>query len=168
MSAPRGTGDVDAAPVRVRAAGAADHESAGALRWAWIVEEDGRSSAMSRAVFIAEFAAWAQAHSATHRCFVAEADAEVVGMAWLAVTDRVPSPRALQRRTADLQSVYVLPAFRGRGVGTRLIEAAVDAASREGAERLVVHSSPGAVSAYARAGLQASELLRSRALHPVE
>jgi len=153
--------------VIVRIGDASDYVDAGGLRWTWIVQDNGGVSALSRAEFISRFVAWATAHSATHQCFVAEVDGSVVGMAWLAVCDRVPSPRAMNRESADLQSVYVLPEFRGQRIGARLIEAVVDAASKRGAERLTVHSSPGAIGSYARAGLQATELLRSRTLNPV-
>ncbi|MGT2424764.1 GNAT family N-acetyltransferase [Amnibacterium kyonggiense] len=153
--------------VIVRAGGASDYVAAGALRWEWIVEENGGASTFTRADFVARFAAWAAAHSSTHHCFVAEVDGSVVGMAWLAVSDRVPSPRAMRRESADLQSVYVSRAFRGRRIGARLIDEVVKAASERGAERLTVHSSPEAISAYARAGLEATELLRSRTLNPV-
>ena len=68
---------------------------------------------------------------------------------------------------SDLQSVYVLPDFRSRGIGAQLIEHVVGVAAARGVERLTVHSSPGAVTAYARAGLESTELLRSRTLNPV-
>lgn len=81
-------------------------------------------------------------------------------MAWLALTSRVPVPGAVDRRTGDLQSVYVLPALRNHGIGAELVVAVKRAATAAGAERLVVHSSPRAVSAYDRAGFVSSELLR--------
>lgn len=129
----------------MRTADGSDYVDAGALRWAWIVEEQGGVSLLSRGEFIARFAEWAKAHSSTHQCFVAKVDGSVVGMAWLAVSDRVPSPRAMNRESADLQSVYVLPAFRGRQIGAQLIDKVVNAASERGAERLTVHSSRGAL-----------------------
>lgn len=151
----------------VREAEPGDVAEAAALRWTWIVEDQGRAGVLPRETFLAEFAAWARAHERTHRCFVAEVDGRVVGTAWLALVDRVPSPRALDRRTADVQSVYVLPTFRGRRVGAALIDAVVAAASAAGAERITVHSSESATGSYARAGFEPSELLRDRALHPV-
>ena len=127
-----------------------------------------RSSALSRTEFVVQFAEWATADSLTHQCFVAEVDGSVVGMAWLAVSDRVPSPRAMNRESADLQSVYV-PSRVSRSTASVLDSSTelVNAASERGAERLTVHSSPDAITAYARAGLEATELLRSRTLNPV-
>ncbi len=47
----------------------------------------------------------------------------VIGMTWLAITQRVPHPRAFERLSGDVQCVYVVPAERARGVGGELIEA---------------------------------------------
>lgn len=44
-------------------------------------------------------------------------------MTWLAITQRVPHPRAFERLSGDVQCVYVVPAERARGVGGELIEA---------------------------------------------
>lgn len=144
-----------------------DVASLAALRWAWIVEENETPGAVDRATFLREFVAWAEEHSATHRPFVAETEEQVVGMAWLALYPRVPSPRALTRITGDVQSVYVVPTLRGRGIGAQLISAVIDAATSLGVEIMVVHSSPGAVSAYKRAGFTSEEELRRMRIHPV-
>jgi GNAT superfamily N-acetyltransferase len=134
------------------------------LRWNWLVGESGAVPAVPMGDFIDRFVDWAVAHSPTHHCFVADRDGDLVGMAWIAVTDRVPSPRALVRSSADLQSVYVLPEHRNAGVGTRLIEAATKFAVQLGSERVSVHSSDDAIAAYTRAGFSSSERLRQRKL----
>jgi GNAT superfamily N-acetyltransferase len=134
------------------------------LRWNWLVGESGAVPEVPKADFVAQFVDWAVAHSPTHRCFVADRNGDLVGMAWLAGTDRVPSPRALVRSSADLQSVYVLPEHRNAGVGTRLIEAATEFAAQLGSERVTVHSSDDAIAAYTRAGFSSSERLRQRKL----
>jgi GNAT superfamily N-acetyltransferase len=130
------------------------------LRWNWLVGESGAVPDVPQSDFVDQFVDWAVAHSPTHHCFVAARDGRVIGMAWLAVTDRVPSPRALARSAADLQSVYVLPEHRNAGVGTRLIEAATEFAAQLGSERVTVHSSDHAIAAYMRAGFTSSERLR--------
>ena len=56
-----------------------------------------------------------------------------------------------------LQMVAVLPAFRGRGVGTALIEAAAERARSEGASRLVLDveaENSGALALYRRLGFE--------------
>jgi hypothetical protein len=46
-------------------------------------------------------------------CRVAAVEGRVVGMAWIVVFDRVPNFGQAYRLAADLQSVYVIPEFRG-------------------------------------------------------
>lgn len=80
-------------------------------------------------------------------------------MAWLAVTRRVPHPRSLDRVSGDLQSVYVVPHERDRGVGDRLIGTVLAVARDLGLERVTVHSTERAVGAYARRGFAPSSRL---------
>lgn len=139
--------------VRV-SAGDDDIRGAAALRWEW----KGRGEPGGEA-FAERLVDWARAHADSHTCFVAEADGEIVGCTWLALTTRVPAPAAFTRLTGDIQSVYVTPAARRTGVGAELIRAALDRAERAGAERVVVHSSPGAVAFYRSLGFQSSDIL---------
>ena len=143
----------------IRQATDLDLVAAADLRWMWVVGDKGAEPDVERDTFVDQFVRWAQA-SQTHTCFVAVGAGAVVGMAWLALNTRVPSPRALDRRNGDVQSVYVLPSFRRRGIASALLAAISDAARQFGAERLTVHSSPEAVSTYDRAGFESSELLR--------
>ena len=98
------------------------------------------------------FIAWARENTSSHRCMVMVRDQVIIGMAWLAVLPRVPSPRALHRASGDLQCVYVVPGERDGGLGGRLIDAVLDRARELGLERVTVHSSPRAVPAYSRHG----------------
>ena len=110
--------------------------------------------------FEADLAGWWAEHARAHIAFVARAaGSDVVGMAWLAAVPRVPRPGRLARLSADVQSVYVLPAQRGRGIGTALVRAVTDHALALGAEHVTVHSSEGAVTLYERLGFTSSRLL---------
>ena len=82
------------------------------------------------------------------------AQAHVV--AWLAIQTRVPSPRALERSSGDLQSCYVVPDARGRGIGTRLADAVLTRARDLGLERVTVHASPRSIPVHERAGFRAN------------
>jgi GNAT superfamily N-acetyltransferase len=128
------------------------------LRWQWVLE-NGDSPTATRAEFVEDFAGWARENATTHRCFVAARGDAVVGMAWLATVRRVPTPRALDRRSGDVQCVYVVPGERDTGVGGRLIEALLSVARELGLERVTVHSSVRAVTAYARHGFAMSPRL---------
>ena len=128
------------------------------LRWQWI-SENGEVPAGDRAEFVRHFAAWARRNAASHQCLVVVRGAVVIGMAWLAVVPRVPTPHAYERESGDVQCVYVVPGERDSGVGGRLIEAVLERARELGLERVTVHSSPRAIPAYARRGFVTSPRL---------
>jgi GNAT superfamily N-acetyltransferase len=85
-------------------------------------------------------------------------------MAWLAFLPRVPRPGTTSRRSADIQSVFVVPEQRGRRIGSALVQAASEHAFRLGAERVTVHSGRQSVPVYERLGFASSrELLQRQA-----
>lgn len=148
--------------IEVRLAGPADLEAVAGLRWRWVAEQDGLP-ADGRAEFVRRFVTWARENAATHRCLVLAREREVLGMAFLAVTARVPTPSAFERASGDVQSVYVVPEARGGGLGGLLIDATRRLAAELGLERVTVHSSGRAVPAYERHGFAASpSLLQTR------
>jgi ribosomal protein S18 acetylase RimI-like enzyme len=139
--------------IEVRPAAPDDVPAVAALRWRWVTE--GRADApvaSERDAFVAGFTAWARDHAATHTCSVVADGDRLLGMAWLAEVPRPPSPGREDRRSGDLQSVYVVPELRGRGWGGRLTAAVLAGAAALGLEHVTVHSSAAATSLYLRAG----------------
>ncbi len=139
----------------------ARHDELGAvagLRWRWAHEVD-RAPVVTQQEFVRQFVAWAQQNRDTHHCTVLVRDDTPIGMAWLAIGRRVPNPAALDRRSGDVQCVYVVPEERDGGLGGLLIEAVLARARELGLERVTVHSSERAVSAYRRHGFVVSPRL---------
>ena len=128
------------------------------LRWEWLAE-NGSADLGEREDFVRHFVTWARENAGSHRCTVLARDDRVIGMAWLAVVQRVPTPRAPRRASGDLQCVYVVPEARDGGLGGRLIQAVLDGARELGLERVTVHSTTRAIPAYARSGFQGSPRL---------
>lgn len=95
-------------------------------------------------------------------CKLAVLEGELVGMAWLAVFDRVPNPGALHRLSGDVQSVFVVPEHRGRGLGRRLMEAICDTADDLGIRKLTVDANDAALPFYHRLGFTHSHVLLQR------
>lgn len=137
--------------VVVRKGTAEDAPGLARLRWRWRVEERDEVHG-DRELFVNFFTGWVLDHLATHLPFVVEVDDRLAGMAWLMLSDRVPSPARLDRRTGDIQSVYVLPELRGQGVGTALLNAVVAEARTRELEIVTVHSGAQAVPYYRRTG----------------
>jgi GNAT superfamily N-acetyltransferase len=147
--------------VTVRPAEQGELGAVAGLRWQWILENEGAApAAVDREDFIRHFVTWAERNASSHRCMVlAGSDSGILGMAWLAVVQRVPTPHALDRASGDLQCVYVVPAARDAGLGGRLITETLARARDLGLERVTVHSSPRAIPAYARQGFENSPRL---------
>ncbi|WOX09648.1 GNAT family N-acetyltransferase [Streptomyces sp. N50] len=148
--------------ITIRPAEPAELDVVAGLRWRWFLE-GGDQPVTTRAEFVRHFVDWAEENGSSHRCMVVVRDGTLMGMAWLAVVQRVPSPQALRRASGDLQCVYVIPGERDGGVGGRLVEAVLARAQDLGLERVTVHSSPRAIPAYARRGFASSpRLLHAR------
>lgn len=144
--------------ITIRPAGPDDLEAVAGLRWQWVLE-NGDTPVTTREEFVRRFLAWAAENAGSHRCMVLVRAGEIIGMAWLAVLQRVPSPGALDRASGDLQCVYVIPGARDGGLGGRLLDAVLLRARDLGLERVTVHSSPRAIPAYARRGFEPSPRL---------
>ncbi|GAA1439521.1 GNAT family N-acetyltransferase [Leifsonia poae] len=135
--------------------------AAAELRLLWDLENDVEPP-ISRDEFLDSAERWYRRNASSHHCTVVVRDGAIVGMAWLAVIARVPTPRSVDRLSADVQSVYVIPAERNAGIGGRLLAAVLDRAWSLGAERVTVHSSAEALTVYERAGFAPSERLLQR------
>ncbi len=145
-------------PVDVREAAVSEGPALGRLRRAWWLERHPGTD-VEEAEFLAGFQAWWVDNAKDYRAVVAEDLAGVVGMAFLAVVTRVPSPGDLRRLHGDLQSVYVLPEHRGHGLGSRLVTALVDAARVLRCDKVTVASGHASISLYQRLGFATSDRL---------
>jgi len=120
------------------------------LRFRWRHDEGGEAGDLQ--TFAPAFRAWWRDHAATHLGFLAEVDGEAAGMAWLGVLVRIPGPDRFERTSGMIQSVYVSPDARGRGIGTSLVELAIATARERGLDYLGVHPSERSYPVYERAG----------------
>lgn len=113
--------------------------------------------------FADALARWWEAQQGSHVAYVARVEGpELVGMAWVALVPRVPRPANLSRLSADIQTVFVLPPHRGRGIGSALVAAATEHALSLGALHVTVHSGRRAVPVYERLDFASSPQLLQR------
>src|SRR5687768_2933631 len=94
----------------VRSADERDIDQLAALRWVWALPNEPAEPEPLRD-FTVWLADWMTAHRDDVLCKIAVAGGELVGMAWLAIYERVPNPNQRRRRTGDVQSVFVLPQY---------------------------------------------------------
>jgi GNAT superfamily N-acetyltransferase len=93
-----------------------------------------------------EFMAW-----------VAEAGGAVVATSGVTLFERPPNGANLAGLEAYLSNMYTLPAWRGRGVGTALVETIVAHLKRTRVRRIWLHSTEQGRPVYAKAGFVPSE-----------
>lgn len=97
----------------------------------------------------------------TERVFVAEASGRLIGFACVQITKSF----AYARPTAELTNLFVLPAFRGGGAGSRLLSAVIAQGEGERVLELfarVNQSNSGALQLYESHGFQRANHLEYR------
>jgi GNAT superfamily N-acetyltransferase len=117
----------------------------------WQFADENEAATQPEAEFIPYFLAWWSSVEATHIPFVAVEDG-LLGMAWLALVARTPRPGPTDRFDGDLQTVYVVPEHRNRGIGEGLVNTILRHAWDLWLGSVTVSSSRRAVSLYQRAG----------------
>ncbi|GIH03163.1 N-acetyltransferase [Rhizocola hellebori] len=125
-----------------RLAGPDEAEILGGMRWAWSHEGDPDRGADSpgRSEYVDTFADLARAHTDTHPAYLSFVEGEPVGMAWLALIARPPGVGQLNRYVGDIQSVYVAPQWRNRGVGGHLMATIIAESRARGLTNLSVRA----------------------------
>ena len=138
----------------IRLATAADASLLAALRRRWRTEE---ANEPADETFDERLLEWLTPRlESTHVAAVALDDTVGVGMGFLAVLERVPSPAAFPRLAGAVQSVYVVPERRNVGLGASIVRLLVDEAGRRGLDYLMVHPSAPSFSLYRRLGFSDS------------
>ncbi|MEV0889798.1 GNAT family N-acetyltransferase [Promicromonospora sp. NPDC050262] len=145
----------------IRTATLADAPALSALRWRWAQPSRTPGEGEARE-FAAALEGWMRAQGDRSVCQVADLDGDLVGMAWLAVFERVPNPGDTVRRNGDVQSVFVVPEHQGRGIGRRLVEALCAAADDLGVRKLTLDSREAVMPFYERLGFSTRTTLMQR------
>jgi GNAT superfamily N-acetyltransferase len=155
------------ADVIVRSATADDIDGLTSLKvlWADLTEEP---SALVRDEFRRALAEWITARPDTVLITVAEDDHELVGMAWLVVFERVPNIDEGVRMTGDVQSVFVRPGHRRRGIARALVSALLSAADDMTIPRVTVSANEAAARMYVDLGFTRRDNLLERRMREAD
>jgi GNAT superfamily N-acetyltransferase len=107
---------------------------------------------------------WVRREMGAHRFFgfvVESLEGRIVGSGAVWLQPAQPRPGRLSRSHLPyILSMYTLPAFRGRGVATRLVEAMVQWARKRGYARVTLHASRLGHPIYQRLGFEDSNEMR--------
>jgi GNAT superfamily N-acetyltransferase len=140
----------------VRRATADDDLAIAALRRAW-TEERGGLGPIEDPDFEPVYLAWAADERNWRINWLAELDAQVVGMLNLVIFTRMPRPvreagPAPLGQWGYIANNFVLADFRNRGIGSQLLEAAVAYADEHDFARIVLTPTEQSIPYYSRAG----------------
>jgi GNAT superfamily N-acetyltransferase len=139
----------------IRPATAGDAGALADLRWEFRSAKN--PPVESRDAFIARCESWMRHElttMASWRAWLAEDDGEIVGQVWVHLIHKVPNPAGERERHMYLSNLYVRQAARG-GVGTRLLEAALDWAASQRVDRVVLWPTDRSRPLYERHGFTA-------------
>lgn len=145
----------------VRLAGPAEADRLRGLRLQW-AQENGRQ--VDDPAFATRFAEWIVDESGRRLFWIAEVGDEPAGMVNLMTFTRMPYPdsTAFPTMWGYLSNLFVVPAFRGHGIGAALIAACTSYADEHDFARVVLSPSEASIPLYERAGFRAADELMVR------
>jgi len=138
--------------IAIRAATAADARALAELRWEF--RTAGYDPNEARDAFVTRCTAWMLRElqrASPWQAWVAVDDAEIVGQVWLCVVEKIPNPIAELERLGYVSNLYVNPSARG-GIGTRLLEGALDWCRAHQIDRVVLWPTQRSETLYLRHG----------------
>ena len=127
----------------------------------WTEEEDGD---IADPDFEDNLAAWFAREGSRRIMWLAEEGGRPVGMMNLAIYERMPRPRRALSRWGYLGNVFVLAAYRNRGIGSQLISAAMRYADENDFARVVLSPTERSIPLYERVGFGPARALMLRVL----
>ena len=153
-----------AVPVEIRPARPDDADGLARLRWEFRAAL--APPAEAEAKFVARCAGWMALRirdGSLWRSWVALDAGTLVGTVWVAFLEKLPNPVAEPERHAYVSNLFVRPSARGRGLGSRLLGAALAACDAAGVDAVILWPTPRSRSLYERHGFGVSgDLLERR------
>ena len=143
----------------IRRAGHADLAAIVQLRREWTREEHGD---ITDPDYDENLAAWFARELPGRIMWLAEEGGRPVGMMNLAIYERMPRPGRALSHWGYLGNVFVRAAYRNRGIGSRLVSAALDYADQNGLARVVLSPTDRSIPLYERAGFGPADALMLR------
>lgn len=151
------------AAVTIRPATVADAPALATLRYRFRTEH--AAPVEDEAAFVARAGAWMRDHlaRADWRAWVAcDTGGVIVGHLWAHLIEKIPNPVPESEAIAYLTNVYVAPSHRNAGVGSRLVQAALDMLDTLDVETTVLWASARSGPLYARHGFGPPQTILER------
>ena len=142
--------------MKFRIADKSDFEQLANLRWDFRMESGEEKAAMSQEEFIKKCVEFFEekAKSNYHFYWVAEENGEIISQIFVHKIDMIPRPCKIKDQFGYITNNYTKPEYRGRGIGTRLLEKVIKWSKDEDLELLIVYPSERAQKFYEHSGFE--------------
>ena len=116
------------------------------------------------AAFLARCGPWmaARLRAGSWQSWVLEREGELVGSVWLQLLEKLPNPVSEPEWHGYVSSLFVRPAVRGRGLGSRLLGAALAECDGRGCDAVLLWPTPRSRTLYLRHGFAMRDDLLER------
>lgn len=153
-----------ASSARIRVATAADAPTLARLRFQF--RADLATPVEEESAFVARCTEWMVARlreSDRWQAWVTEDEAgTIVGTLWVSLIEKMPNPTSEPERHAYVTNVYVMPWWRDRGVGSQLLDTALQWCDEQRVHAAILWPSERSVPLYERAGFRVPVRLLER------
>jgi GNAT superfamily N-acetyltransferase len=151
-----------------RIATESDLDTLAQMRWDFRLEESLGTPAHDRQPFLEACTAFLRQGMASQRWvyWVAVCEGMIVSHVFVQRIDKVPKPNRLDDGFGYVTNVYTRPAYRGQGIGSKLMAHVVEWAQAQDLECLLVGPSDASVRFYERAGFRWNEDLMEYTVRP--
>ncbi len=142
--------------IEIRPASPDDADALAELRWEFRAPRGEPTE--SNEAFRARCGGWMREELASGRwrAWIAVDGTRAVGQAWMYFLPKIPNPMAERERHAYISNVYVTPGARG-GIGSKLLNAALEAAKAENVDSVVLWPTDRSRTLYMRHGFVATD-----------
>ena len=146
-------GAVEAADVTIRLASPVDAALLAKLRFE--LRASMHETHEDEAAFVARCTRWMSerlAQGGRWRCWLAESEHVLVGSVWVQLIEKIPNPIAEPENYVYLTNFFVRPEHRSKGVGSKLLAAALAWSRANKAELVLLWPTERSKALYARHG----------------
>jgi GNAT superfamily N-acetyltransferase len=152
--------------MQYRIAAEADLSQLSQLRWDFRHEDGFEQPVVSYDEFFEECLEFLKhgLESGFQTYWVAEREGEIIAQIFVHKIELVPRPCKLQDQFGYITNNYTKPAYRGQGIGSKLMEHVIEWAKKEDFELLIVYPSEEAVTYYERSGFISDNEVMERQL----
>jgi len=149
---------VGAADVTIRLASPADAATLARLRFE--LRASMHETHEDEVAFIERCTGWMSerlAHDGRWRCWLAEYERLLAGSVWVQLIEKIPNPIAAPESYVYLTNFYVRPEHRSKGVGSKLLSAALAWSRESNAELVLLWPTERSKTLYTRHGFLPAE-----------